>query len=930
MSLYTKIIDLQKLNAAWQKVKKNKPAAGVDHVTYEMFDAQKREALQQLQMELRNHTYEALPVKRIEMFKGNKSRTIALYSMRDKVLQQSINTELNRIYEPLFSSSSYAYRNNKSALTALDEIEKAVKSGDYKYVIKVDIEHFFDTIDFSRLKMILEEKIKEQDVLDIIKQNVTTRMLEETGEIVEPTKGIHQGSVISPILSNIYLMKFDHKMSSLGVFYIRYSDDILILCKEDQSASMILKQVASLLDVNGLQINDRKTYIRMIEDGFEFLGHAFSTEGRSIPPKAKRNLNERLETMWLTSALPLEDKIKKAKEIISGWEQYFSEERDIETIFEFVALMAVANTDSQIKKLVFKRDHIDNIYKDIAIYLAEKWRKKQYHQRELFEYEQLYQISNNDKCMIETNELQELLSFYRRMMIHESEEVITEIMQIYTDAGEYQKASFWMEYRGNLQKKMKEPITNLNAEDLRGSIHINHHTKQRIQDYFLGREDIYSLETISAQGKRQTEIQLMPVESEVIEKHLQGEITLGTYIQRPNATVKYIVFDIDISKRILLQYQVQSPEFREYLTVAWETALQVQKLLRTFGMESYIEFSGFRGYHVWLMMEEWISTRYANMFCDLVNSKLELNDDITIEYFPNKTKIRNGKYGQCIKLPYGVHAKSGQVSYFVDQNGNMVEDVNAFIDIFAKYHASAIKRVLAMNTDYRENVSKEIVLPSEEIEDYPVNIRAVLNNCNLMKYLYKKVSMTGYLSHFERLSILYVFGHMGEEGHDFIHIIMGKTLNYQFNVTDRFINKIPAKPISCLKLREQYKNITAEYGCSCNFKRTKNCYPSPVLHAIQLSNDVSNDITIPTSRTLTKEKEKQVIDELNIHKKAEELATKILEYKKQKRKLDSFILKVENELCRLYDSEKIDCLETELGMLVRRKIDTGYEWLIEL
>lgn len=209
-------------------------------------------------------------------------------------------------------------------------------------------------------------------------------------------------------------------------------------------------------------------------------------------------------------------------------------------------------------------------------------------------------------------------------------------------------------------------------------------------------------------------------------------------------------------------------------------------------------------------------------------------------------------------------------------------------------------------------------------------IREVLNKCNLMRYLCQKALKTGYLSHAERLSVLYVFGHLGEGGHEFLHFIMSHTLNYQYHTTERFIERIPAKPISCIKLRDQYKQITAEYGCSCTFKRSKNCYPSPVLHAITLSNHVNTEVTLPTSRTLTKENEKKVLDEINIHKKAQELASKILEMKKQKRGIDAAILKIEKELEKIYDNAKVDCLEVEMGILVRRKTEKGYEWLIEI
>ena len=159
---------------------------------------------------------------------------------------------------------------------------------------------------------------------------------------------------------------------------------------------------------------------------------------------------------------------------------------------------------------------------------------------------------------------------------------------------------------------------------------------------------------------------------------------------------------------------------------------------------------------------------------------------------------------------------------------------------------------------------------------------------------------------------------------------MSFTLNYQYDTTQKFIMKLPEKPVSCVKLREQYKLITAEFGCSCNFKRTKNCYPSPVLHAIKNSGEDQSDITVPMSRTVTRGKEEKVYEEINIHKQTEKLAQRIVDLKKQKRGLDKSIYKTETELQKIFDNAGIDCLEIEMGTLVRRKTEAGYEWLIEL
>ena len=109
-----------------------------------------------------------------------------------------------------------------------------------------------------------------------------------------------------------------------------------------------------------------------------------------------------------------------------------------------------------------------------------------------------------------------------------------------------------------------------------------------------------------------------------------------------------------------------------------------------------------------------------------------------------------------------------------------------------------------------------------------------------------------------------------------------------------------------------------------------NSYPSPVLHAIKNSGEDQSEITVPTSRTISKAKEEKVYEELNIHKQTEKLAQRIVELKKQKRGLDKSIRKVEEELQKIFDNAGIDCLEIGMGMLVRRKKGEQYEWLIEL
>lgn len=353
------------------------------------------------------------------------------------------------------------------------------------------------------------------------------------------------------------------------------------------------------------------------------------------------------------------------------------------------------------------------------------------------------------------------------------------------------------------------------------------------------------------------------------------------------------------------------------------------------GMES----SGARGYHIWIFFTEWIPVRYINALSRVIEKEAEKirAEGIDIEYFPDERRVRAGKAGQSIKLPLGIHSKSDKRGCLLKEDLSVVTELAPFLKDIARFSLLAVKKIIDMHAgESRESMQPSLKehTPDQDLEDFgklSTEVKTVLERCNLMRYLCQKARKTGYLTHFERQSVLYVFGHMGDEGKEFVHQIMGCTLNYQYQVTQKFIDRIPEKPVSCVKLREQYRQITAEIGCSCNFKRTKNCYPSPVLHALRSADTEDGQITIPSSRSLSKEKEQTVYQEVNVYRKAQELAEKILEMKRQKRGIDKKIAKTERELESVFDGIKADCLEIEMGLLCRRKkADGSYEWVIEI
>ena len=248
MSIYSKIIDQQKLMAAWKKVVGNKPACGVDHVTWDEFEKNSRMEIRRLNAELKNHIYTVQPVKLVTLVKDDKMREISLYTMRDKVIQTSIAAELERWFEAGFSRCAYAYRSDRSAMMAVEAIERYIVSHTESWVGRLDIDSFFDSIPQNILMGKLSAVIREQDVLELVREQLRAPSFGSSGELVDKSVGLYQGSSLSPVLSNIYMTEFDRAMEKTSVFYIRYSDDILILGDSREEIHRMMEKMKKMLE----------------------------------------------------------------------------------------------------------------------------------------------------------------------------------------------------------------------------------------------------------------------------------------------------------------------------------------------------------------------------------------------------------------------------------------------------------------------------------------------------------------------------------------------------------------------------------------------------------------------------------------------------------------------------------------------------------
>jgi len=256
-------------------VKANKGSSGVDRVSIEDFDRNLQQNLDEIHRLLREDRYTPKPVRRVYIPKPNgDKRALGIPAVRDRVVQQALLNRMQRIFDPLFCDCSFGFRPGKSPHQAIEKVEEYLKMG-CQWVVEVDIERFFDTVDKGKLTNLVAEEIADGRVLRLIQSFLACGVMEDTRVEYEAT-GTPQGGVISPLLANIYLHPFDKKMTEKGFKTVRYADDILVLCQSRTEAEKALRLTRQILEKElNLKLNTQKTKITHKTQTFEFLGFLF-------------------------------------------------------------------------------------------------------------------------------------------------------------------------------------------------------------------------------------------------------------------------------------------------------------------------------------------------------------------------------------------------------------------------------------------------------------------------------------------------------------------------------------------------------------------------------------------------------------------------------------------------------------------------------
>ena len=325
---YRSLCQTETLENAFKIVKRRKGCGGIDRITLAKYAGHLDKHLSQLSRLLATQHYQPLPLKRAYIPKANgKPRPLGIPAIRDRVVQQALLSIIEPYFEPSFADVSYGFRPHRSAIQAINKVQEYLEQG-YEYIVEADIKDFFTTLHHTRLMSQIKERLPKQEkqIIQLLWRLLKTGVMEE-GQIKTQIAGTPQGGVISPLLANIYLNDFDHKLEKSGFKLVRYADDFVILCPTVNQTVQAMKMVRNLIKSLDLELAEEKTQIVEYWRGFDFLGYHFQKfyGNRKWPrSKAIKSFKDKVRhTTRRQQPKNVKMVIQQLNPIIRGWGHYF-------------------------------------------------------------------------------------------------------------------------------------------------------------------------------------------------------------------------------------------------------------------------------------------------------------------------------------------------------------------------------------------------------------------------------------------------------------------------------------------------------------------------------------------------------------------------------------------------------------------------------
>ena len=323
VNLLDQVLSNTNIRQAWQQVRQNKGAAGIDNISIEQFTEWIRPQWRTLREQLSKGDYYPQPVKRIRIPKDDGGeRLLGIPTVLDRVIQQAIVQVLSPRFDPAFSEHSYGFRPNRSAHDAVRQVQGYCQQK-RRIAVDIDLSKFFDRVNHDLLMTLLGRRIHDKGLLQLIGRYLRAGIM-DGNNLLSSREGVPQGGPLSPLLSNVMLDPLDKELEKRGHCFARYADDLIILVKSQRAGERVLKSLTGFIENDlKLKVNTEKSQVvKSVQCkflGFSFRGQHIRWHPKSVE-KFKRHVRELTNRTW---GISMETKIRKLSVYLRGWINYY-------------------------------------------------------------------------------------------------------------------------------------------------------------------------------------------------------------------------------------------------------------------------------------------------------------------------------------------------------------------------------------------------------------------------------------------------------------------------------------------------------------------------------------------------------------------------------------------------------------------------------
>jgi len=316
-------ITLSLVGKAFCNVKRNKGAAGIDKVSIALFESNLAQNLLALARELKNGTFQPLPLRRVYIPKdAGAQRPLGIPAVRDRVAQEVLRLLLNPHFEPRFHQDSFGFRPSRNCHMAIERLLELHRQG-HVHVLDADIQGFFDNLPHSVIMAGLRAVVADGNILNLVEKFLTSGVM-EAGQWRPTSIGTPQGGVLSPLLANIALDFLDWHLDELGFRFVRYADDFVVVCSTATQAQEALTAVQYRLAELGLTLSPAKTRITTFTEGYAFLGFDIAARSVRMRPKAVEKFKTKVREVTRRSRNLDAEALTRLNRIVRGSANYFA------------------------------------------------------------------------------------------------------------------------------------------------------------------------------------------------------------------------------------------------------------------------------------------------------------------------------------------------------------------------------------------------------------------------------------------------------------------------------------------------------------------------------------------------------------------------------------------------------------------------------